>query len=129
MEQKTAIILLAHGSRRKEANQEVAFLAGIMEKDTLAMETEVGHAFLQFVAPSLEESIRNFIEKGYNRIAIAPLFLTSGVHIQEDIPEILEKIKTTHPDVNLVLCRPLGCDSRLLPIIRERVEEGLGESG
>lgn len=125
MDNQTAIVILAHGSRREQANHEVAALAENMKKEGLAGEAEVGHAFLQFGSPTLEESIKNFIQKGCRHIAVAPLFLTTGVHINEDIPELLEKIKKESPETKIVLCPHLGCDNRLLPIIMERAKEGL----
>lgn len=119
---KTAVITLAHGSRLEEANREVIKLAEtLMEKAAEGL--RIFPAFLQFGKPSLEDSLEKAVVEGYPEVIVAPLFLTSGVHITRDIPEILSKMQERYPQVRLQQCHHLGCDSRLVPLIWERVEE------
>jgi sirohydrochlorin ferrochelatase len=120
---KLGVILLFHGSRLKEANEDVLKLAELLQDHHNHSEIYTGTAFLQFGRPSLEDAIKKTVSNGCLEIVIAPLFLTSGIHITEDIPEIISRAEKLYPEVKFKQCRPLGCDPRLIPIIWERVEE------
>ncbi len=123
---ETAIITLGHGSRVNAANHEVEELVEKWKqqkqnKEKLSFYT----AFLQFGSPSLEETIRKAAQEGFQEIIIAPLFLTSGAHINKDIPEIVSHMKKQYPLIRFTQCLHLGCDERLLEILWDRVKEHL----
>jgi len=118
----TEVILLSHGSRREEANKDVLALARLMQEYREEQKVDVSAAFLQFAEPSLPEAIKKAVHVGKELILVAPLFLTSGVHITEDIPEAVEEAERLYPGVKIKQCSPLGCDRRLVPIIWDRVE-------
>ena len=122
---KVEIILLAHGSRLQQANDEVLQLAELLQQSKPNDEITTRSAFLQFGKPSLQESIDDAAKNGCLEVLIAPLFLTSGVHINEDIPEIIKEAREKYPDIHFKQCRLLGCDSRLAPILWERINEQL----
>lgn len=121
----TAVILLAHGSRLQEANDDVAGLAALLQEHAGTEKARVYHAFLQFGKPSLEEIIESCAQNGFKEILVLPLFLTSGVHITEDIPALMAEAKERYPQVAIKQCRLLGCDSRLVPYLWERAAEQL----
>ncbi len=119
---KQGVIVLAHGSRRAEANEEVLKLATMLsEKEGLGFYSDV--AFLQGGGPSLADTIAKAVTGGCTSIFVVPFFLTSGVHIQEDLPELLGRVRQNHPHLDLVECHPLGCDPKLTCILWERVTE------
>lgn len=123
---KRGVILLAHGSRLQEANEEVFQLAALLETNEGAG-FYCGVAFLQGGSPTLQEAVTSAVTEGCTFIFTVPFFLTSGVHIRDDIPEMLEQVRQDNPELTLVLCRPLGCDPRLAPILWERVTEKMTE--
>lgn len=118
--------MLAHGSRLQEANGEVLQLAALLEKNEGAG-YYCGVAFLQGGSPTLQEAVKDAVAEGCTYIFTVPFFLTSGVHIRDDIPEMLERVRRDNSELTLVLCRPLGCDPRLAPILWERVTEKMTE--
>lgn len=124
---KLGIILLSHGSRLKEANEDVLKLAGLLKAYHNRQDIHTGSAFLQFGRPSLEEAIREMVSRRCSEIVIAPFFLTSGVHITEDIPQIISREMKNYAMIKFHLCRPVGCDPRLVPIIWERIAEKIGK--
>ncbi|MEW5920892.1 MAG: CbiX/SirB N-terminal domain-containing protein [Bacillota bacterium] len=116
------VIILAHGSRLAEANGEVLKLAGLLaEKEGVGV--FCGVAFLQGGSPALYEALDQAAAAGCTTIYIVPFFLTSGVHIREDLPLMLKHAGQAHPGLELVQCRPLGCDPRLTSLLWERVRE------
>jgi sirohydrochlorin ferrochelatase len=130
MPAKRAVIVLSHGSRIAEANDDVLKLSALMQENThQGDEIKVSTAFLQFGKPSLEESIKNLVERGYEEVLLAPLFLTPGVHITQDIPEIISGAQDLFHGVQFKLCRHLGCDHRLIPILWDRINEHMNNNG
>ena len=117
----SSIILLAHGSRREVANNVLPQLASMIQEDRSF--GKVDSAFLQFTSPSLETALEEHIKEGVKNITVVPVFLFNGIHLKEDIPEILEKKKEKHPDVNILMAQPLGADPRIGDIIKDRIKE------
>lgn len=115
-----AVILVGHGSRRDEANDALIGLCKLVEKKRPA--SLITHAFLQFAKPSLEEAIENLAGQGIIEVTIVPVFLYEGIHIREDIPEILASEADKHPDMRLILAPVLGIDERMAEIVLDRVD-------
>ena len=119
---KTAIIILSHGSRLPEAQatlQRIITLvsSGVDEKFIVA------GAALQFNQPDLPAAIARAVDKGAQQIVVVPLFLYLGLHMQRDIPEILDEQKNLYPGIKISMAEHIGADPRLLDIIMDRVRE------
>lgn len=119
------IILLGHGSRARvdEANQllveMVALLKDRVQADAILpawMNSKSGR-------PGLREVAGRLAEDGFTEIIVAPWFLTSGLHIREDIPAILEELEECYPQVKFAMAKPLGADPRIADILVERIRE------
>ncbi len=116
------IIILGHGSRAGEANQALQTISRMVER-------QVGHgtvkaAYLQFSEPDLEKALRSMIKSGFKKIIIMPYFLYRGIHLQEDIPQIMRKVQRDYgSQVEIVLAGPLGEDDRLVEIVVDRIRE------
>lgn len=80
-------------------------------------------ASLQFNQPDLPTAINTLASKGVDRIVVMPLFLYQGVHIQEDIPEILAEEKQKYPGVEFIVTGNIGVDERVGQIIMDRIRE------
>lgn len=66
-------------------------------------------AFLEFMAPSLEDAADELAAAGCRRIDIVPMFLGTGGHVRRDIPPLLERLCARHgPAVEWRLHPPLG---------------------
>ena len=82
-----AYLLVAHGSRDPRPQQA---LAALCERLTQELGCPVGWAMLEFGRLPLGGRIVEFIaEHAIERLSIAPFFLSSGVHVCDDIPEQL----------------------------------------
>jgi len=103
-----ALIIAAHGSRKKESNLEVASLVeSVSEKLKKSFEI-VDYAFLQMADPLLASKIDELVQKGATKIVIFPFFIGSGSHILFDIPELVRQAQSTHNHVEFKLTRHLG---------------------
>ncbi len=113
----TCVILIAHGSRELKANQEIATLAEQLaaEKKT----NDVRFAFLDRIAsPNIPETIDSAIADGATRIIALPYFLNSGIHVQKDIPTIIEQKKKQYPHVVFELRSHLGANPKMIDLLR-----------
>jgi sirohydrochlorin ferrochelatase len=119
MKQNNALILVAHGSRKASSNEEVKSLTGELEALLGEKYALVTAAFLEFTAPSLEEGMLSCVEKGATEIVILPYFLASGNHVTRDIPEAVQKVQTSHPQVKITLKEHIGSASGMVSLLSD----------
>ncbi|MCL5057992.1 MAG: CbiX/SirB N-terminal domain-containing protein [Actinobacteria bacterium] len=118
---KTGIILLSHGSRSPEAQVTVQELLEMVRgKSNYDF---VAGAALQFNQPDLPAALAETVSAGVERIIVAPIFLYMGLHMKEDIPEILEEERKKYPGVDIVMTRNIGADKKLAEIVLDRIGE------
>ena len=122
---KTAILLMAHGSRIPEANDAAREIAQRVKKMT---EFDIVEAsFREQHLPNIQQGIDSCVAQGAQRILLVPYFLYMGAHVLEDLPEELEQAKKRHPGVEMVLGKHLGAHQKLAEIVVERIAESLTE--
>lgn len=117
---KKAVLLVGHGSRLGEANEALVKLAGLVARKR--PDSVVVWGFLQFAKPDLPDALEKLDGDGVEEVTVVPVFLYEGVHIREDIPEILSQEADKRPHMRLVLAPVLGIDERMAEIIWERVD-------
>ena len=112
-----AIILFAHGSRDAQWRapiEAVAVQIRARQPDTL-----VSCAYLELCAPTLPEAAIDLISSGTRKIRIFPLFLGVGKHAREDLPLLVEQIRTAHPHVVIDLMSTAGENPTLIALMAE----------
>ncbi|MCX8070363.1 MAG: precorrin-8X methylmutase [Thermodesulfovibrionales bacterium] len=116
------IILVAHGSMRKEANNMdviCKLLHNSIHPNCLG--DCVKAAYLQFSKPHIKETLTECIKEGANKIIIHPFFLTAGNHVTEDIPSIIDETKKKNPSLEIIYTEPLGIHEKLIQVILDRI--------
>jgi sirohydrochlorin cobaltochelatase len=59
-------------------------------------------AYNEFCAPTLEEAVEDLIGQGATSITVlTTMFTPGGSHSEVEIPEIMDHLRATHPDVEL----------------------------
>lgn len=120
----TEIILLGHGSRRKEANDS---LIEVAQKVGEILEREVTPAFMGHWEPSLPQAVEAKIEAGAQKVIIMPLFLFRGMHVTVDIREEVREIQEKHPQVEIIFTSELGADDSIAHLASSRIKEAIGQ--
>ncbi|MEZ0344854.1 MAG: precorrin-8X methylmutase, partial [Caldimicrobium sp.] len=115
-------LIVLHGSPKKEANTWDQFLSLLAATFGRPRE-DFALAFLQFGEPDVKSALEALIKKGAKRIIVHPFFLSAGLHVTKDIPEILEEVKREIPEVEIIYTKPLGIHEKLAEIVKERIEE------
>lgn len=100
------LIFAAHGSRKKESNEEVKLfferVSGLIGNGF----DLIISSFLQFSNPLLEDVLKEVIDNGGKEIYIFPYFLFNGAHVTQDIPELARAYK--RDGVSIKILRSLG---------------------
>jgi len=116
-----AILLLGHGSRARGANQALYKTAQLVkEKGDYEI---VECAFLSLNPPYLPQGIDRCIARGARKIILIPYFLLAGEHVLRDLPEKIAQERARHPDIEIVIGRPIGSHPKIAEIVLERIRE------
>ena len=116
----TAVLLIAHGSRRPEANADLHALAEQIRADLPDGVSHVDVGFLELTGPSIPDGFAACVAAGATTVRIVPYFLSMGVHMQEDLTELRRQFETEHPEIAIEVLPPLGLDPRVVDVIRQR---------
>ena len=117
----TAVLLIAHGSRRQEANDDLLRLADAVRKQVRYQMVEV--AYLEIADPTIPEGAHRCIEQGACRILMLPYFLSAGAHVVNDLKRHQRELASAFPNVSIELCRPLELHPLLIEVVLQRLDE------
>jgi len=99
------IILFAHGSRDPQWRMP---FEGILKKMQALSSSPTSLAFLECMAPTLEQAIDDMVSAGVKQISVVPVFLAVGSHVRKDLPLLLEAARLKHPDLALQATAAIG---------------------
>jgi sirohydrochlorin cobaltochelatase len=102
----TALILFAHGARDPEWAEPMRRVQAAIRRQQPDVPVEL--AFLEFMAPTLPDCIATLVAAGARKIVVMPMFIARGGHLKRDVPELLEKLRSTHPEVEFSLGGVIG---------------------
>ena len=102
------LILVAHGSRRADANEEVRAQAAALAARVGASYAQVMPAYLELAEPSIPAAIDAAVAAGAQAVDVLPYFLAAGRHVERDIPALVAARQTAHPQVPIAQLDYLG---------------------
>jgi len=114
------VLVIAHGSRAKETEATLDTILAAVKKRI--PETIIESAFMEFSDRTVEKGVAALAAKGVTEIKVVPYFLFMGIHLKEDIPEMVRSCAAKYPGMNITMGRPLGDDPRLADILLDRIE-------
>jgi sirohydrochlorin ferrochelatase len=118
----TAVLLIAHGSRRSEANDDLLRLAEIIRAKGLYPIVEI--AYLELVSPDIAAAGAECVARGASAVKLLPYFLSAGAHVVEDLEQHRRELAERFPRVTFELCPPLGLHPLMIEIVLDRLEAG-----
>ena len=87
-------------------------------------------AFLEGGRPDLREAIDRLAGQGVEYVIVIPYFLTLGMHLQRDLPRLVEEIRAAHLGMEIQVTPPLDGHPALIDALLERAREATeGKSG
>lgn len=113
-----ALLLVAHGSPRPEANEDIRQLADLVRERLRDLPVSIG--YLDCNAPDIAAAVDGCVAAGATEVVVVPYFLHSGKHLVRDIPEILEQCSRRNPSVTITLCDYVGHQPAIADILLDR---------
>jgi sirohydrochlorin cobaltochelatase len=119
--QRRAVILFGHGSRDPLWRQPIDAVAARLRSRNASL--LVRCAFLELDTPDLAGATAELVDEGATRISVLPMFLGTGRHAREDLPALVEKLRSRHRGVAIELRPAIGEDARVLDLLAQIAAE------
>jgi sirohydrochlorin ferrochelatase len=117
-----ALLLIAHGSRRAEANADLHHVAAEVASRTADFPIIVP-SYLELCEPGIEAGGAICVERGATEVVMLPYFLSPGRHVMEDLTAAQSALATRFPHVPFRLAGHLGRHPKLIDIVVERAKD------
>jgi len=117
----SAVLLIAHGSRRQEANDDLVRLAALVRARLPMAIVEI--AYLELAEPTIPQGLAACRDRGATDIRMLPYFLSEGAHVTTDLRAAREDFAAANRGVNVTLCPPLGLHPLLVEVVLARLNE------
>jgi sirohydrochlorin ferrochelatase len=116
---RLGIVVFGHGSSVASANEAVRTIAARAAAEGAWDLYET--AFLE-AAPYLGEAVRNLAASGAQEILVLPYFLTLGIHLQRDLPKLVDNLSREY-GVPIGVAEPLDGHPQLSRILVDRASD------
>jgi sirohydrochlorin cobaltochelatase len=113
----TALVLLGHGSRDPLWRGPIEHLANRISQ--LSPAVAVRCAYLEWSSPDMTTAVEELIALGHSRIRLLPLFFGMGKHAREDLPELVQTLRTRHPALELQVLPSAGEQSTVIELLAQ----------
>jgi sirohydrochlorin ferrochelatase len=111
------IIVFAHGSRVESANEAVRSVAAELARQG---GFRVEAAFLELGTPDLEGAAGRLVQAGVDSITVIPYFLTLGLHMERDLPPLIQNISNKYNGLRIAVTSPLDGHPALVQALLDR---------
>lgn len=119
-----ALLVVAHGSRRVESNDEIRALAAALETQAKGRYDFVNAAFLELAEPSIPDGIEACIQRGATEVVVMPYFLSAGRHVVTDVPSLVLEKQQQHADISIRFAPYLGASPAMTDFIFQTLDSG-----
>jgi sirohydrochlorin cobaltochelatase len=123
---RTAIVLLGHGSREQQANLDFELLA--RELSARWPSYLLIHAYVELAHPSLAEALAQAAQ-ACDRVVVLPCFLFAAGHIKNDLPLDLFRARSRFPHVEFIAGNALGVNQAMVQAAFDRLGSATGANG
>lgn len=120
---EAVLVLLAHGSPDAAWRRPFETLRGQLQ--SAHGEYRIRLAYLEFIRPTLGETIDDLITAGATDIRVLPLFMATGGHFKNDIEPMVDDLNGRRGDVVVTLLAPIGEHPALIAAIRSIADNAL----
>ncbi|HYC55960.1 MAG TPA: CbiX/SirB N-terminal domain-containing protein [Candidatus Binatia bacterium] len=122
---KTALVLVDHGSRSRQADAVVEDCARSLAARTGTRFVAVLPAHMEISRPSIADAFDAAAAAGAELVVVVLFFLAPGRHSSSDVPRLAEQAAARHPSLRFRISSPLGPSPVLADLALARAEEAL----
>jgi len=116
-----AYIVFAHGSSVETANEALREVA--RQAAGRGNWRAFAAAFLEGGRPTLADAIEDLAARSESRFVVIPYFLTLGLHLQRDLPRLIEDIQRKHPAIEIEVTEPLDGHPGMVDALVDRAKD------
>lgn len=117
---KQGILVVGHGSRRAEANEDIKNAARrIRERGDFEL---VETAFLEIEQPNIAAGFAKLVVQGAEEIIVHPYFLSPGRHTRGDIPVEVRAAAENHFGITYQITEPLAAHPSVIEASISRIK-------
>lgn len=117
------VIIVDHGSRRKESNLMLNQFVEMFRQKTKYPIVEPAH--MELAEPSIKDAFGMCVKQGAQRIILSPFFLSPGRHWNQDIPSLTAEAAKEHAGIPYIVTAPIGLHELLVDILNDRIKHCL----
>lgn len=120
------IIIVDHGSRRRESNQMLHEATARFAAQSEFSIVEPAH--MELAEPTIAQAFDRCIERGATEVVVFPYFLSPGRHWTEDIPHLAATAAEKHPGIKWFVTAPFGLHPGMLAVMNDRIQHCRSQS-
>jgi len=114
-----AILLVDHGSRKREANDMLICMANLVQA-MAGSDVIVRQAHMELSEPSIAAGFASCVEAGATEVIVFPYMLSPGRHSTSDIPRMVGEVSESYPGVTFSVTPAFGVHEKLGELILSR---------
>ena len=114
-----AILLVDHGSRKREANDMLVCMANLVQAMAGA-DVIVRPCHMELSEPSIAAGFASCVEAGATEVIVFPYMLSPGRHSTSDIPRMVKEVSVSYPGVSFSVTPAFGVHEKLGEIVLGR---------
>ncbi|MCT8337343.1 sirohydrochlorin nickelochelatase [Methanoculleus sp. Afa-1] len=127
------MLLVGHGSKLPYNKELIETTAKFIAEKSDGYIVKPG--FMSLNTPTVGEQLEAFRSEDIDMLVVVPLFLARGVHIEQDIPEIIGlpkgerkgEFQLNGKTVPLVYANPIGSDPLLAELMLKNASDAIAE--
>ncbi|MDQ6870630.1 MAG: cobalamin biosynthesis protein CbiX [Gemmatimonadota bacterium] len=117
------ILIVDHGSQKREANDMLRVMADLIQ--TMAgADVVVRYAHMELAEPDIAAGFSSCVQGGATDITVFPYMLSPGRHSTADIPRMVANVARAFPNVSFSVTPAFGLHGKLAEVVLERA--GIG---
>ena len=114
-----AILLVDHGSIRREANEMLIDMANLIQR-MAGNDVIVKYSHMELAEPTIAQGFANCVEAGATDVVVFPYMLSPGRHSTTDVPRMVGEAAAKHPGVTFSVTPAFGIEEKLGEIVLAR---------
>jgi sirohydrochlorin cobaltochelatase len=119
---KDVILLVGHGSRNAQGNEEIEVFANNWREQHPDWHIEV--CFIEFADVMLGQGFDNAARAG-SRVIVVPLILNAAGHVKMEIPAHLAEARERHPEIEFIYVPHLGATDKIFDVVKRDLKKVL----
>lgn len=118
---RRGIVFFAHGSRDPLWSLPIEAVAEKLQQQNPTALCQC--AYLELTTPDLATATADLVDKGCEFITVLPMFLGTGRHARQDLPQLVQELQASYPGIGFEIATAVGEDPRLTALLAQMAQQ------